>query len=87
MTQRDVTLQEDTPHTPPPMRTAASRQRPVLITGGAGFIGTNVAHRLLAAGQEVLIFDNLSRPGVEQNLQRLCMHHGESCAGVCGGHT
>jgi CDP-paratose 2-epimerase len=76
MTQRDVILQEDTPNTSPPMRTAASRQRPVLITGGAGFIGTNVAHRLLAAGQEVLIFDNLSRPGVEQNLQRLCMHHG-----------
>lgn len=77
MTQRDVTLQEVTPHTPLPMRTAASRQRPVLITGGAGFIGTNVAHRLLAAGHEVLIFDNLSRPGVEQNLQRLCMHHGK----------
>ena len=76
MTQRDVTLQEDTPHTPPPRRTAASRQRPVLITGGAGFIGINVAHRLLAAGHEVLIFDNLSRPGVEQNLQRLCRQHG-----------
>src|SRR4029450_5839093 len=76
MRQRDVTLQEDTTNPPPPMRTAAPRQRPVLITGGAGFIGTNVAHRLLAAGQEVLIFDNLSRPGVEQNLQRLCMQHG-----------
>jgi CDP-paratose 2-epimerase len=59
------------------MRTAASRQRPVLITGGAGFIGINMAHRLLAAGQEVLIFDNLSRPGVEQNLQWLCMRYGD----------
>ena len=47
-----------------------------VVTGGAGFIGTNVAHRLLSAGQDVLIFDNLSRPGVEQNLQWLCMHHG-----------
>ena len=27
------------------------RTAPVLITGGAGFIGCNVAHRLLAAGQ------------------------------------
>jgi CDP-paratose 2-epimerase len=76
MTQRDVTLQEDTPSTPPPTWAAASSQRPVLITGGAGFIGTNVAHRLLSAGQDVLIFDNLSRPGVEHNVQWLCMRHG-----------
>lgn len=40
----------------------------ILITGGAGFVGTNLAERLLAAGHSVLIFDNLSRPGVEQNL-------------------
>jgi CDP-paratose 2-epimerase len=48
----------------------------VLITGGAGFIGTNLAHRLLSAGQSVLIFDNLSRPGVEQNMRWLCARHG-----------
>jgi CDP-paratose 2-epimerase len=42
--------------------------RPVLITGGAGFIGTNLASRLLAAGLPVIIYDNLSRPGVAQNL-------------------
>ena len=76
MAQRDITLQEDTPRIPPPTRATASRQRPVLITGGAGFIGTNVAHRLLSAGQDVLIFDNLSRPGVEHNLHWLCMRHG-----------
>jgi CDP-paratose 2-epimerase len=49
----------------------------VLITGGAGFIGTNLAHRLLSVGQDVLIFDNLSRPSVEQNLQWLCKRHGD----------
>jgi CDP-paratose 2-epimerase len=43
----------------------------VLITGGAGFVGTNLAHRLLDAGRSVLVFDNLSRPGVETNLRRL----------------
>jgi CDP-paratose 2-epimerase len=42
--------------------------RPVLITGGAGFVGTNLARRLLAAGTPVIVFDNLSRPGVERNL-------------------
>jgi CDP-paratose 2-epimerase len=51
---------------------------PILITGGAGFIGTNLAHRLLSLGQSVLLFDNLSRPGVEQNLHWLHQQHGEA---------
>jgi CDP-paratose 2-epimerase len=50
--------------------------RPVLITGGAGFIGTNLAHRLLASGASVLILDNLSRPGVERNVRELCRRYG-----------
>lgn len=52
------------------------KHRPVLITGGAGFIGTNLAHRLLQAGRPVLIFDNLSRAGVERNLRWLRERHG-----------
>jgi CDP-paratose 2-epimerase len=40
----------------------------ILITGGAGFIGTNLANRLLNQGKRVIIYDNLSRPGVENNL-------------------
>lgn len=44
------------------------RRKPVLITGGAGFIGTNLAGRLLSSGQPVLIYDNLSRPGADRNL-------------------
>lgn len=51
--------------------------KPVLITGGAGFIGTNLAHRLLRAGQPVLLFDNLSRRGVEKNVEWLRAMHGE----------
>ena len=50
--------------------------RPVLITGGAGVIATNVAHRLLSAGQRVIVFYNLSRRGVEQNLAWLRDTHG-----------
>jgi CDP-paratose 2-epimerase len=49
-----------------------------MITGGAGFIGTNLAHRLLKSGRRVLIFDNLSRPGVEWNVRWLTTHHGEN---------
>jgi CDP-paratose 2-epimerase len=51
-------------------------KKPVLITGGAGFIGTNVAHRFLNAGQHVVLYDNLSRPGVEKNLEWLRSEHG-----------
>jgi CDP-paratose 2-epimerase len=52
------------------------KRRHVLITGGAGFIGTNLADHLLTAGQPVLIFDNLSRQGVDQNLRWLRQRHG-----------
>lgn len=43
----------------------------VLITGGAGFIGTNVARSYLDEGQIVHIFDNLSRAGVDLNISEL----------------
>ncbi len=43
----------------------------ILITGGAGFIGTNIARRYLGEDQPVLIFDNLSRAGVEKNVAEL----------------
>jgi CDP-paratose 2-epimerase len=49
-----------------------------LITGGAGFIGANLAHRLLSEGERVLILDNLSRTGVERNLAWLRGRHGEA---------
>jgi len=50
--------------------------KPVLITGGAGFIGTNLAHRLLSSGHPVLLLDSLARPGVERNLRWLRGVHG-----------
>ena len=39
-----------------------------LITGGAGFIGTNLTQRLIRSGKKVRILDNLSRAGVDKNL-------------------
>ena len=50
--------------------------RPVLITGGAGFIGSNIADRLAGEGHRVLVYDALSRPGVERNLAWLQQRHG-----------
>jgi CDP-paratose 2-epimerase len=55
-----------------------------LITGGAGFVGSNLAHRLLSLGRPVRILDNLSRPGVEQNLQWLRHQHGPRLEAVIG---
>lgn len=47
-----------------------------LITGGAGFIGCNLADALLARGERVTIFDNLSRPRTDLNLRWLRERHG-----------
>jgi len=55
-----------------------------LVTGGAGFIGTNVAARLLEAGETVRIFDNLSRAGVERNLRWLRDTYGDRVEVVAG---
>jgi CDP-paratose 2-epimerase len=49
--------------------------RPVLVTGGAGFIGSNLADRLARDGHEVLVYDALARPGVEANLAWLQARH------------
>ena len=38
------------------------------ITGGAGFIGCNMAARYIQRGDAVTVFDNLSRPRTEHNL-------------------
>ncbi len=48
----------------------------VLVTGGLGFIGCNVANRLLRDGHEVILFDNARRAGVLENLEWLRGHHG-----------
>ncbi|RVT46918.1 SDR family NAD(P)-dependent oxidoreductase [Rheinheimera sediminis] len=42
-----------------------------LITGGCGFLGSNIASELLKQGQEVIIFDSLYRFGSNQNLEWL----------------
>lgn len=52
-------------------------QAPVLVVGGAGFIGSNLAHDLLRDGCRVVVYDNLSRPGVELNLEWLRAAGGE----------
>jgi CDP-paratose 2-epimerase len=40
----------------------------LLITGGCGFLGSNLAQHALSLGLELCVFDNLSRLGSQQNL-------------------
>jgi CDP-paratose 2-epimerase len=51
--------------------------RPVLITGGCGFIGCNLADRLAERGDDVVVLDNLARAGVRENAQWLKSRHGD----------
>src|ERR687886_380965 len=59
-----------------------SAARPILITGGAGFIGCNLADRLAAEGRHVRVFDALARAGVERNLDWLKRRHPDRISSV-----
>lgn len=55
-----------------------------LITGGAGFIGTNLAKHYLTHNKRVTIFDNFSRAGTESNVLWLKKHFGDRLRVVKG---
>ena len=59
-------------------------KRPILVTGGAGFIGSNLADRLAHEGHAVIVYDALSRPGVETNLAWLQGRHGQQIEAIVG---
>src|SRR4051812_9423059 len=63
---------------------ADTLNRPILITGGCGFIGCNLADALAMRGDKVVVFDNLSRAGVRENAQWLKLRHGELVSIVTG---
>jgi len=46
----------------------------IMVTGGAGFVGTNLIKRLLKDGHEVVSLDNYST-GTEENHQEGCVYH------------
>ncbi|WP_024511280.1 NAD-dependent epimerase/dehydratase family protein [Bradyrhizobium sp. ARR65] len=57
------------------MINSKGRDKPILVTGGCGFIGCNLADRLAARGDQVMILDNLARSGVRENAQWLRSRH------------
>jgi CDP-paratose 2-epimerase len=56
--------------------------KPLLITGGAGFIGCNLADRLASEGEHVIVLDSLGRPGVERNMEWLRARHPERVTAI-----
>jgi CDP-paratose 2-epimerase len=58
--------------------------KPLLIFGGAGFVGSNLADTVMSGGEDVIVFDNLSRPGVERNLNWLAARHGSRLHSIAG---
>ena len=54
-------------------KAGSSQQRHVLITGGAGFIGSHLTERLLAEGKAVVVLDDLST-GSRENLHAVAGH-------------
>jgi CDP-paratose 2-epimerase len=63
---------------------ALVRRRPILVTGGAGFIGSNLADRFAREGHDVLVYDALARPGVDANLAWLRKRHPDKISAVIG---
>jgi CDP-paratose 2-epimerase len=59
------------------IRDRIASARPVLVTGGCGFIGCNIADALVARGQSVLIFDSMARNGAQENAHWLKSRHGD----------
>lgn len=64
-----------------PARPSLRRVKPrVLVTGGCGFLGSNIADALAERGRDVLVLDSLARRGAEENRDWLRGRHRDRVA-------
>ena len=59
----------------------------ILITGSAGFIGSNLAHAWLKHGHTITVYGYLSQLGSARNLEWLRASAGDALQIICGGHA
>ena len=63
----------------------------IMVTGGAGFIGSNLSARLLAAGNEVIVVDNASSDGsveaVKDRFPQVELIENETNLGFAAGNN
>jgi UDP-glucuronate decarboxylase len=58
---------------PPVARLKASEKKRILVTGGAGFVGSHLVDRLMVMGHEVIVLDNFFT-GQKRNIQHWVGH-------------
>mmetsp|Transcript_7635 Transcript_7635/g.9046 ORF Transcript_7635/g.9046 Transcript_7635/m.9046 type:complete len:426 (-) Transcript_7635:209-1486(-) len=72
-----ATLQQESSKTgalwPPVATLPESKRKRILITGGAGFVGSNLVDRLMMEGHEVIVLDNMFT-GRKKNIQHWIGH-------------
>src|SRR3989344_2872719 len=56
------------------MKTTKSKKEKIVVTGGAGFIGSHIVDSLIVEGYEVHVIDNLSN-GKKENVNPKAVFH------------
>ncbi|KAI9316278.1 hypothetical protein BX666DRAFT_2019412 [Dichotomocladium elegans] len=72
--EKDGTVIYKTTHAYPPVRRLRpSERKKILVTGGAGFVGSHLVDRLMLMGHEVIVLDNFFT-GTKRNVQHWIGH-------------
>lgn len=62
-----------TPHVMPTATLPDHQRKKILVTGGAGFVGSHLVDKLMMEGQEVIVLDNFFT-GQKKNIEHWMRH-------------